>query len=247
MAKQSKKPAKRVFFVRRNIDDISALRNITTNPKDLLDFYEGEFFGSAGAPEEACNGKSRAFVHGWEMGNEAHLDARESFEKAREAGRKSAEAREAKQGTAQPKGGKGFGTRNRTSDRTTFGKSELGSERPSDNGGPDDDFEEDDPSAPWNWRPGTELKSERPSDPSEHTSELGSEPSSTQHPVASSDDGGLKRTLSPKRACAHAKDEQQEGLSEDPDEIEDFHSRRRPIHELPRRGYRPGMQTGASA
>lgn len=136
MAKQAKKQAKRVFFVRRNIDDISAFRNTTTDPQKLLDFYEGEFFGSAGAEEDVCSGRSVAFLRGWEIGSEGYRDAADMFEKAREAGRKSAESREAKQGSAQPQGGKGHGTKNRTSYRTqngtTFGKSEQESERPSD-------------------------------------------------------------------------------------------------------------------
>lgn len=246
MAKQTKKPAKRVFFVRRNIDDISAFRNVTANQQDLLDFYEGEFYGSAGAPEDVCTGRSRAFSRGWEMGNEAHEDAVSSFEKARDAGRKSAESREAKQGTAQPRGGKGFGTKNRTNDGRSFGSTEQESEDRSDNTGLDDYDPSEDPRDHRNWGHGSKLGTERPSDISEHTSELGSEPSGTQHPVASSYDGGLKMTLSPKRAHTHANGEQQEDLSGDHDEVLDFQSRRRTI-DFPGRGWRPGMLNGATA
>lgn len=250
MAKQTKKPAKRVFFVRRNIDDVSAFRNVTANPKDLLDFYEGEFYGSAGALEDACEGRSPAFVRGWESGNEAHMDAVESFERSREAGRRSAEAREAKQGTAQPKGGKGFRTEIRTNNRTDirspFGYSEQESEGASDIGDqedPDDGCSASE-GGPW----GAEYPQEpnRQPNPLRIITEQTTEPSDTHHPVARSHDGGLKMTLSPMRACAHANDEQQEDHLENQDEVRDFQSRRRRI-DFPRHGYRHGMLNGAHA
>ena len=105
--------ARRVFFVRRNVDDVSAVRNMTTNPQKLLDFYEGEFYGAAGAQEEICVDKTPAFIRGWKMGNEAYDEALGSFEKAQAAGKKSAEARKAKNGTSQPNGGKGSTTKSR--------------------------------------------------------------------------------------------------------------------------------------
>lgn len=243
MAKQAKKPAKRVFFVRRNIDDVSAFRNTTTDPQKLLDFYEGEFFGAAGADDDVCNGRSRAFMLGWDAGKEQRQEAVESFEKARDAGRKSAEAREAKIGTSRPNRGLGNSTKARTKGRTDFDDSEPDSEHPSDvSSEPWSDYPEHLDQGPDEGRfsePDAEHRSEFQNPIQNHPIPGTQEPNSY--------DGGLKRTLSPKRACAHANDQQQEDLSEDPDEIEDFHSRRRPIHELPRRGYRPGMQTGATA
>ena len=242
MAKQSKKPAKRVFFVRRNIDDISAFRNVTANPKDLLDFYEGEFYGSAGAQEDACEDRSPAFVRGWETGNEAYREAMESFERSREAGRRSAEVREARQGTAQPKGGKGFRTNIRTDDRTPFGYSGQEAEGGSDISDHKEPNEDNDPSERGLWG------AERPLEPNplRKITEQASEPSDTHHPVAKSHDGGLKMTLSPKRACAHANDQQQDDFSDDREDVDDFQSRRRPIL-FAGRGYRPGMQTGVPA
>ena len=121
MAKE-KRTAKRVFFVRRNVDDVAAARNtMPRDPAALLAFYEGEFYGACGAGKDVCEGESTHFVRGWEMGHEGHKDAHEAFEKAREAGKKSAKAREEKAGTAQPAGGKGSSTRIRTDIRTPFG------------------------------------------------------------------------------------------------------------------------------
>ena len=215
MAKQAKKQAKRVFFVRRNIDDISAFRNTTTDPQKLLDFYEGEFFGSAGAEEDVCSGRSVAFLRGWEIGSEGYRDAADMFEKAREAGRKSAESREAKQGSAQPQGGKGHGTKNRTSYRTqngtTFGKSEQESERPSDVWGHGDVDSTESTETGFGWGRTSEQESERPSDPSEQESE----PSSIQHPAARNEYGSLKMT-SGMSARARTNGEQQDENEERP-------------------------------
>jgi hypothetical protein len=118
---REKRVAKRVFFVRRNVDDVAAARNtMPRDPAALLAFYEGEFYGACGAGKDVCEGESIHFVRGWEMGHEGHKDAHEAFEKAREAGKKSAKAREEKAGTAQPAGGKGSATKTRTENRTPF-------------------------------------------------------------------------------------------------------------------------------
>lgn len=248
MAKSQKKSAKRVFFVRRNTDDISALRNLFPSPKDLLDLYEGEFIGSVGADESACEGKSRVWIKGWEIGHEQHIEAVECFERAREAGRKSAEAREAKQGTAQPEGGRGFRTKdrtgNRTGNRTPFGRTEH----------PSDDFDgssdSEDPEHVDSdrirqtvrfWTYGREPLTEHPSVTTEQTSEqvteLKTEPSSTHHPSPRNQDDPSNWEFEGVRVRANGKTQNENDECLDQDD-----SPRSCLLDFPNRGYRPARK-----
>lgn len=205
MAKSQKKPAKRVFFVRRNIDDVSAFRNTTTDRNKLCDYYEGEFFGSAGADEGVCDGMSRAFVLGWESGREQRQEAVECFEKAREAGRKSAEARESKIGTSRPNRGLGNSTKARTSGRTGFRDSEQDSEHPSDTGS---ECGDEGPEERGNGSSEGGFPEQDSEHPSEFLNKVLNHPApTTQQPEARM--GGLKMTLSP-NARARTSDKQNE-------------------------------------
>lgn len=246
MAKQTKKPAKRVFFVRRNLDDVSAFRNTTTDPQKLLDYYEGEFFGSAGADDDVCNGRSRAFMLGWESGKEQRQEAVESFEKAREAGRKSAEAREAKIGTSRPNRGMGNSTKARTKSRTGFTDSEQDSEHPSDRSSESGNTEEEELMLGYYERQFPELNSEHPS---EFQNQLLNHPVPTTQKPRSYDEG-LKDDFKPE-ACASARERQTEDTdfregTDDDGEVQDFQSRRRTI-DFAGRGWRPGMLNGNHA
>lgn len=219
MAKEKKKPAKRVFFVSRNMDDMGDI--VIRYPfQDATEALWGEFYGSKGADASICEGKSRHWVMGWELGHSAYMEAVERFESAREAGRKSAEAREAKQGTSQPHGGKGFRTEDRTANRRGFGNlSEGGSDIPEDYDTSDD---ADRVHGDGFRQKGSEGTKEPNGEPKgvRISTERRTELASTHYPVPSSYNGPSNMNL---RESACAREEQQKqnehDYPEDPDEL----------------------------
>lgn len=219
MAKEKKKPAKRVFFVSRNMDDMGDI--VIRYPfQDATEALWGEFYGSKGADASICEGKSRHWVMGWELGHSAYMEAVERFESAREAGRKSAEAREAKQGTSQPHGGKGFRTEDRTANRRGFGNlSEGGSDIPENSDALDsadrgqcDEFRQK--GSEGTKEPNGEPKGVRIN--TERRTEL----ASTHYPVPSSYNDPSNMNLR-ESACAHEEQQKQNenDYPEDPDEL----------------------------
>lgn len=252
MAKQTDK--RRVFFVQLHIEEFTdAVAELLTSEEQAM-FLLGMQRGCRGqGRHEAAEKQSDAFRNGYDYGLTMYEEAATQYERSRENGRRSAEARAQKHGSAQPKKPKTTVTTVETPSRESRREPLDPLENLSKVGGRGPIYPPGAHSS--EYRGPVETPSTSSRDPfgvgSSDLSKGSTSPlrtSRTQDLEASSQEqqGGLEMTLNPKRAYAHAKDEQQEDLSEDPDEIEDFHSRRRPIHELPRRGYRPGMQTGAS-
>jgi len=110
MAKKMTGPARRVFFVRLNTDDLALHMEYVNTDAQARDFLTGCVKGSRGIflDPEMMESASPLFRRGYLFGMEAYNEAKESFEKARESGKKSAAARLARNGTARPTGGKGY-------------------------------------------------------------------------------------------------------------------------------------------
>lgn len=257
MAKQTDK--RRVFFVQLHIEEFTdAVAELLTQEEQAM-FLLGMQRGCRGqGRHDAAEKQSDAFRNGYDYGLAMYEEAETQYERSRENGRRSAAARAQRHGSAQPK------------------KPKKTAETPSTDSrrGPLDTLEDSPkvggrgPIHPPGARfPSYRASVETPSTDSRNPLDNGSSASSkgststlrasrTQdlEPSSQEREGGLNMNLSPKRACAHAKDEQQEGgFPEDSDdyvgddeEALDFQSRRRPIL-FPGRGYRPGMQTEASA
>ena len=110
---KKKRKASRLFYVQLNTDDMSVHMDRLMTTQHRSDFLEGLYKGGRGVPmePEEISALSQPFQRGYEFGKAAHDDALEVWNRSKEAGRKSAEARTAKNGTAQPKGGKGTNKR----------------------------------------------------------------------------------------------------------------------------------------
>ena len=111
MGRPAKKTTKRrVFFVALNTDELSIHMDNLMDAQSKADFLDGLYRGSRNVdlvPESL----PKAFQRGYEFGASAYKEAAAAFSRSHEAGKKSAQIRAERDGTAQP-------TRSRTDDRT---------------------------------------------------------------------------------------------------------------------------------
>lgn len=108
MTRRTKK-TKCIFYVQLNTDDMSIHMDRLLTTQSKADFLDGMYKGTRNVPldPEEFQGLPVAFQRGYEFGKTAHDEAVEAWNTSQEAGKKSAAARAAKNGTAQPSGGKG--------------------------------------------------------------------------------------------------------------------------------------------
>lgn len=254
MAKQTDK--RRVFFVQLHIEEFTdAVAELLTQEEQAM-FLLGLQRGCRGqGRHEAAEKQSDAFRNGYEYGLSMYEEAATQYERSRENGKRSAEARAQKHGSAQPKKPKGTVETPSTESR----REPLDPlENPSKVGGRG-------PMHPPGARfPSYRAPVETPSTDSrnplasvssgtskESTSPLRASRTQHQEPSSQKQHEGFEMTQNPLRACAHAKDEQQEGdfpedYTGDDGEVLDFQSRKRTI-DFPGRGWRPGMLNEAQA